>query len=197
MRARHLTTAVFISFAPFELIGQALQRGDVTLGITAGSGLRSAVLSRGWMIGGEATVSLSDRHYIRGSGGRMSSTLERPPFVASQTNQFAGAAFGTQFRLQQSLSPFLDCGLVGLWGTGTQKASSVETTNGLEFWQIGIETAGGIRYVRTPTTKWGIILFYRLSIPIRRQETPSDFKLSVLKTAGPHDRAGISFFVRF
>lgn len=177
---------------------QALQKGDVTLGAGANRGYRSHALSRGNAVTGEATYSLSDQFYLHGSGSRFSGSLGDSRTRASNVHHLVEMALGIQFRLQQSMSPFLDAGLSGLWGDGTEKYETAggPRSNQLEFWQVSARFGGGLRFVRKPATPWGFSVYYRLLVPVHNFES-SAFPLVHLRTRGVHDRAGATFFLRF
>ncbi len=179
---------------------QALQRGDVTIGGSASVGFLANSLSRGSALGADLSFSLTDRFYLDGSGGRFSGSREVSSLStrASNVHQFIETGLGVQFRLQQSTSPFVDGGLAGLWGAGTEtySTSGGNVTNALEFRQVALRLGGGFRYVRTPASRWGFALFYRLYIPFYRQMSPPE-PLVVLRSDSVRDRIGITVFVRF
>lgn len=182
------------------LHGQALQRKDFTIGGVVSTGFRDTLFSRGIIPAAEVTYSFSDRFYIRGTGGRMQRTVRPEGFEATQTHQFVGASFGVQFRLQQSLSPFAEGGLVGSWGSGIESLLGSDgkplVQNPADFHLLSLDCAGGIRYVRTPSSRWGVSSFYRILVPLYRSES-IPLPLSILNTSGIQDRAGVSFFLRF
>lgn len=177
---------------------QALQKSDVTLGVGTTLGFRSHALSRGNAVTGETTYSLSDRFYLHGSGSRFSGSRGDSRTQAANVHHLVEAALGVQFRLQQSVSPFVDAGLSGLWGAGkeTYQTAGGLRSNELEFWQVSARFGGGLRFVMKPATPWGFSVYYRLLVPLHSFES-SAFPLVYLRTNGVHDRVGATFFLRF
>ena len=190
----------FLSIACGVCGAQALQRNDVTLGVGVASGIQSNALSQTRGVIGEITFSVTDRLYVQGAGGRFAGSFDDEAESIETTHEhfLTEAGVGVQFRLQRSISPFLDGGLAGIWGSGTEVDTLFLGDNDteLEFWRIAVRLGGGVRYVRKPSSRWGVSAYYRLYLPVHGYESQAE-PLFALRSDQAFERIGATLFVRF